>query len=384
MRHQKTIVLLFTFVLIICSFAGCSSTGVLSEEDSNNIRIKPPEDACEGELFYPNPDDYMLTDLRMVNSVGSIPASSGVQAFYGISSLDATWDPPVAGRNIYVNCSVEEDDFDEAMNLKIYMFEHNDNYSWNLEDAVLVIETESHIGSPNYITFYHELPQDIEAGLYTFIVMNDEMKIDSVFEYEIVDSDEDSECLYMEVDKPVIYLYPETDTECYVSLDLQGYLTCTYPSYNEDYGWHVMAHPDGTITNIENDREYDYLFWEGECDVPDSFNNAVCVRGCDTAQFLEDYLEACGLTYSEMDDFISFWLPRMECNEYNIISFPAEEYEEMASLNVSPVPDTVIRVYMVFMPLNEEVQIPEEQQLVWPSSVERTGFTVVEWGGSEL
>ena len=56
----------------------------------------------------------------------------------------------------------------------------------------------------------------------------------------------------------------------------------------------------------------------------------------------------------------------------------------MASLNVSPVPDTVIRVYMVFMPLNEEVQIPEEQQLVWPSSVERTGFTVVEWGGSEL
>ena len=188
----------------------------------------------------------------------------------------------------------------------------------------------------------------------------------------------------MEVDKPVIYLYPETDTECYVTLDLQGYLTCTYPSYNENYGWHVMAHPDGTITNLDNGREYDYLFWEGECDVPDSFNNAVCVRGCDTAQFLEGYLEVCGLTYSEMDDFISYWLPRMEGNEYNLISFPAEEYEEMASLNVSPAPDTVIRVYMVYMPLDEEVQIPEEQQLVWPSSVERTGFTVVEWGGSEL
>ena len=117
MKLQKITSLILAFVILASSVAGCSSTGVLSEEDSNNIRIKPPEDACEGELFYPNPDDYMLTDLRRVNSVGSIPASSGVQAFYGISSLDATWDPPVAGRNIYVVCSVEEDDFDEAMNL---------------------------------------------------------------------------------------------------------------------------------------------------------------------------------------------------------------------------------------------------------------------------
>lgn len=66
------------------------------------------------------------------------------------------------------------------------------------------------------------------------------------------------------------------------------------------------------------------------------------------------------------------------------LSFPAEEYEEMASLNVSPAPDTVIRVYMVFMPLTEEITIPAQQQLVWPPPIERTGFTVVEWGGSEL
>lgn len=382
MRLQKTIVLLFTFVLIICSFAGCTET--VTVEDTGAIRLKYPDDIVRHELYHPDSDNYLLADLRRVISVGSIPSDDTTQELYGIYNLRASWDPPVVERNIYVSFDIDEDDFDEAINLKLYMFKHNDSYTLNIEDAILVVGTEFQEGPSDHVVFFGRFPQDMDAGLYTFVIMNDEMRIDTVFEYEIVESEEDSDCAHEVVLKPVIYLYPESDTECYVSLDLQGYLTCTYPSYNEDYGWHVVAHPDGTITNIENDREYDYLFWEGECDVPDSFNNAVCVRGCDTAQFLEDYLEACGLTYSEMDDFISFWLPRMEGNEYNLISFPAEEYEEMASLNVSPVPDTVIRVYMVYMPLNEEVQIPEEQQLVWPSSAERTGFTVVEWGGSEL
>lgn len=74
----------------------------------------------------------------------------------------------------------------------------------------------------------------------------------------------------------------------------------------------------------------------------------------------------------------------MEYNEYKQISFPVSEYEEIAELNVEPEPETVIRVYLVFTPLDEEVYIPEKQQLQMPTPVERTGFTVVEWGGSEI
>ena len=59
-------------------------------------------------------------------------------------------------------------------------------------------------------------------------------------------------------------------------------------------------------------------------------------------------------------------------------------YELMAQLNVSPAPDTTIRVFMVFTPLDEAVDIPEEQQLQMPETPVRTGFTVVEWGGSEV
>ncbi|MBO7425613.1 MAG: hypothetical protein J6U23_08025 [Clostridiales bacterium] len=72
----------------------------------------------------------------------------------------------------------------------------------------------------------------------------------------------------------------------------------------------------------------------------------------------------------------------MEKNEYNLISFPTEEYEEMAKLNISPAPDTMIRVYMVLAGVDEMIDVPSEQQLVYPENVTRDGFTVVEWGGS--
>ena len=48
--------------------------------------------------------------------------------------------------------------------------------------------------------------------------------------------------------KPVLYLYPEKETEVNVRLDYDGELTCTYPAYGEE-GWTVTAAPDGTHGN---------------------------------------------------------------------------------------------------------------------------------------
>ena len=49
-------------------------------------------------------------------------------------------------------------------------------------------------------------------------------------------------------------------------------------------------------------------------------------------------------------------------------------------LEISPKPDTIIRVLMEYKPLKKYIQI-EEQKLC---SSERNGFTVVEWGGTEI
>ena len=56
--------------------------------------------------------------------------------------------------------------------------------------------------------------------------------------------------------KPVIYLYPEAETEVAVRLDYDGDLTCTYPAY--DGGWTVLAQPDGTLTD-QDGQTYRYL-----------------------------------------------------------------------------------------------------------------------------
>lgn len=181
----------------------------------------------------------------------------------------------------------------------------------------------------------------------------------------------------MSNEKPVIYLYPEQGEEVSVRLDYDGKLTCTYPEY--DNGWHVTAAPDGRITD-ENGQEYNYLYWEGETEQEYDFSEGFCVAGEDTAEFLEDALDRLGLTRREANEFIVYWLPRMEQNEYNLISFQSEAYTDHARLSIQPEPDTVIRVFMAYKPVENEQEIPE-QTLAAP---ERSGFAVVEWGGCEL
>lgn len=176
--------------------------------------------------------------------------------------------------------------------------------------------------------------------------------------------------------KPVIYLYPETETAVAVKLLLNGQLTCTYPAYKD--GWQVTASPDGTLTDSRG-QTYNYLYWEGIVDTDWDMTEGFCVKGEDTAAFLEDALEKLGLTRKEANEFIVYWLPQMEQNPYNIISFQTTTYTDAAQLDITPAPDTVIRVFMTFKAADGMIRLLP-QKLTAP---ERTGFTVVEWGGTE-
>lgn len=177
--------------------------------------------------------------------------------------------------------------------------------------------------------------------------------------------------------KPVIYLYPEEETDVFVKLNLDGDLTCTYPVYNN--GWSVTAAPDGTLTDA-NGQQYNYLYWEGETNAQWDMSKGFCVKGEDTAEFLEQALEKLGLNRKEANEFIVFWLPLMEQNPYNLIAFQKEVYTQTAELQIDPAPDTLIRVFMAWQASESYVNL-EPQDLTAP---ERTGFTVVEWGGTEV
>lgn len=177
--------------------------------------------------------------------------------------------------------------------------------------------------------------------------------------------------------KPVIYLYPEEETQVSVRLTLDGRLTCTYPAYQD--GWTVTAAPDGTLTDRRG-QTYNYLYWEGETYARWDMTRGFCVKGEDTAAFLEQALSQLGLTRREANEFIVYWLPLMEQNPYNVISFQTDAYTQAAGLHIDPAPDTLIRVFIAWQSSDSFVKLPA-QVLTAPA---RTGFTVVEWGGTKI
>ena len=175
--------------------------------------------------------------------------------------------------------------------------------------------------------------------------------------------------------KPMIYLYPEEDTYVNVRVGYPDLLTVSYPKYER--GWDVLAKKDGTLS--DGVREYYGLYWEGLDHKVEVKEEGFVVKGEDTIKFLEEKLEVLGLNEREANEFIIYWLPKMEHNTYNYIRFETkEEIDEYMPLTVTPKPDTVIRVYMNFKSLDEKINV-KEQRL---TKVNREGFTVVEWGGS--
>lgn len=217
-----------------------------------------------------------------------------------------------------------------------------------------------------------------EVKIYTWW---GELELHETFENGIFDEEiyKMDESMMDGVAKPIIYIYPENETEVSVNLDFEGKLTHTYPKYN--HGWNVTASPDGTLLD-EAGKEYYALYWEGKETTPLSILNGTVLKGSETISFLEEELPKMGLNARETNEFIIYWMPYLENNPFNLIHFSSDEYTDMAKLNINPQPETTIRVMMVFQALNAPIEI--EKQNLSELYQERKGFTVVEWGGRKL
>ena len=179
--------------------------------------------------------------------------------------------------------------------------------------------------------------------------------------------------------KPIIYLYPEKEIEVNVKLWKSENLSHTYPKYNSEKWWNVIAQPNGDLEDIDTWRKLYALYREWKNETSTNFDEWFVVKWEDMIPFLEEKLTILWLNEREAEEFIVYWLPQMENNKYNLIRFETiEEQNENMSLNIVPKPDTVIRVMMDWKAIDEPIEIPE-QKLVTP---ERNWFIVVEWWGS--
>lgn len=189
------------------------------------------------------------------------------------------------------------------------------------------------------------------------------------------------------VKKPVIYLYNAPKGNISLILNPKSKLTFTYPKYRN--GWNITATPEGIIS--DGKRTYPYLFWEGEQnDLTFNINQTGGIDGFfiktdSVVALLEQKLAHLGLNDKETTDFITFWAPSMEEKEYVYIQFIVDDSynSNIGDLIMTPKPTSIKRVYMVYSLTKANTPLIKITEQKLPS-FKRKGFTVIEWGGSEV
>ena len=193
-------------------------------------------------------------------------------------------------------------------------------------------------------------------------------------------------------EKPVVYVYPEEEQGLTMTIDVKGTLDMVYPAPERQVqteegtraSWTISAAPDGTLTDASG-RTYPSLFWDGPVSLTSPEQGFVVARE-DAVPFLEEKLAQLGLSDKEAADFITYWAPRIRANEYTFVSFDASSYAQQVTYSFADeagkqvVPDTFIRVFMTMRKAEASTVVTPQN---FASTPTRSGFTVVEWGGTE-
>lgn len=187
------------------------------------------------------------------------------------------------------------------------------------------------------------------------------------------------------VKKPAIYLYPVQKSQIVITHNFKGKILNTYPVYTDN--WTVIAEPNGNLLNVQDNRYYKYLFWDGAYAFSNDhyqFKSGFYVKNADYVSFLQSKLAIIGLNEHEINDFIVYWLPMMSNYKNCFVHFRINDNIDGSSvLETKPVADTVIRVFMEFSGVDNLNSAPELPEQTLPSFM-RKGFTLVEWGGAEI
>lgn len=178
-------------------------------------------------------------------------------------------------------------------------------------------------------------------------------------------------------DKPAIYLYSDSTISLTIQLPENITLGFCHPAYNKT--WDVFICENELILNS---KPYPYLFWEGEGEISATqinWREGYCVARENLISFFESHLINYGLNEKESQDFITYWLPKLNKNAFNYVHFVREDiYESLAPLLVSPIPDNQLRLFMVTSKLDHPMDlIPQRTK-----PFKRDGFTLIEWGGA--
>jgi hypothetical protein len=189
------------------------------------------------------------------------------------------------------------------------------------------------------------------------------------------------------VRKPIIAFRDfAEDTELTVSVDFSGTFQMVYPQAQQPHEqgliWQGQATPQQTFRF--QCKEYPYLFWDGNLhpDIHFHFETGYCIPRNQVVEFLEKQAGLAGLDNTLITDFVTFWVPYLQQNDYNLIRFlTPEECDTVARLHIIPqtaLPIQIIRFYMIYKPVAQHLPLPAPVSSPYSISNQPK---VIEWGG---
>ncbi|KAH9073483.1 hypothetical protein EDB83DRAFT_2219533 [Lactarius deliciosus] len=241
--------------------------------------------------------------------------------------------------------------------------------------------------------------------------------------------------------KPVIYLYPPSNLAD-VTVDLALAPSWRFsavhppprttvppgePHTTQSLTWTVAAEPNGMLVDKTSGMEVSYLYWEAiatpqpvtpgtsRATTPISDiltfdparpsvkpGDSVLLPTSKVPGYLDVALKALTLHTEARTSFITYWLPDMLKHEYVALRFVAQDaYEQAAPMRITPAPDVVTRVFMLFrgVPVGDlglweaaSARAHADGARLWADVVgvdavraaDSGLFRVLEWGGMEV
>ena len=379
-------ILLFLIVIlaIICIIIFCFNRFFNKPKIYKNNTKSSPNNIINENITIINshPDNEIKPETKTGYSIKDM--KKGLENFYNVeNAFIKSYDELKDFITQYESITIDDEDalnvFDNNYfnNHTLAIEAHDGTYSTNRYtiDNILLNGTEADINITN--THYSYGGVFLAHFDFTFIILDKDItNANFIIKTINIDNNWDAGKSF----KPIIYLYPTEDTEVFVKLQYKDNITVSYPRYSN--GWNVLARKDGSLIDLSTNRTLYSLYYE--CDNMINFkieNDGFIVKGNKIAEFLEEKLAVLGLTEREAEEFIIYWLPKLETNNYNYIRFATnDEINANMPLEINPNPDTIIRILMTFKGLDNPIEV-KEQQLVTP---ERNGFVAVEWGGTEI
>jgi len=174
--------------------------------------------------------------------------------------------------------------------------------------------------------------------------------------------------------KPNIYIYPNENIQLTVKLHflLGGEIVKSIPEYGN--GWNVLVDTSGLINST-----YSFLFYEST--QPDIWqrNYGWIIKTDKLESFFRQNMTDYGFNGREIDDFIAYWIPRL--NSYPLYSiYPQTKtiIDDVIQLEFSKQPENILRLFYVIKGHN---QLQDKLTVPTIDSFKREGYFVTEWGG---